>query len=152
DPLLRLTAQLLQGCQQGLDLEPVLNAILQGQPAPAAPTVKARLAALAQLPAQRRFAISASLYAEALAQQPSLAVACRYNAACAAALAGAGQGEDAAALSASGRLRWRRQALTWLRAELAAQARQLKDGPPAEAAQALDHWRRDPALAGVPDP
>src|SRR5262249_47972850 len=145
----RRTARLLQQCQDGLDLLPRLEAVLQGQPAPADAHAKARLAALAQLPAQQRFATAATLYAAALAQQATLAAAHRYNAACAAALAGCGQGKDAATLNATGRLRWRRQALTWLRAELAARARQLKDGPPAQAAQArqaLGHWRRDPDL------
>src|SRR5262249_5562398 len=92
--------------------------------------------------------------AAALTQQPNLAVAHRYNAACAAALAGCGQGKDATTLNATGRLRWRRQALTWLRAELAARARQLRSGSPeqsAQARQALEHWRRDPDLGGVRD-
>src|SRR5262249_27361485 len=151
-PLQRPTAQLLQQCQQGLDLQPVLEAILQGQPAPPDPVAQVRLAALAQLPAQQRFATAASLYSGALAQQPSLAPAHRYNAACAAALAGCGQGKDAAALNATERLRWRRQALTWLRAELVARARQLASGSLEQAAQtrrALEHWRRDSDLAGV---
>src|SRR5262249_28872114 len=153
-PLQRLTAQLLQQCQQGLDLQPVLEAVLQGQPAPADPVAQARLASLAQLPAQQRFATAASLYAAALAQQPSLARAPRYTAACAAALAGCGQGKDAGMLDAGGRLRWRRQALTWLRAELAERARQLRSNSPELAAQArrsLEHWRRDSDLARVRD-
>src|SRR5262249_13990338 len=62
----RRTAQLLQQCQQGLDLLPRLEAVLQGQPAPADAHAKARLGALAQLPAQQRFATAASLYAAAL--------------------------------------------------------------------------------------
>src|SRR5215472_4056243 len=43
----------------------------------------------------------------------------RYNAANAAALAGCGQGEDAAKLNDNERTRLRQQALTWLRADLA---------------------------------
>src|SRR5262249_28431375 len=109
---------------------------------------------VAQRPAQRRYATAAALYAAALAQQPSFAPEHRYNAACAAALAGCGQGKDAAALTAAERLRWRRQALTSLRADLAARGKQLKSGFPGQAARArrsLEHWRRDPDFAGVRD-
>jgi hypothetical protein len=119
---------------------------------PADPATKARLAALAQLPAQQRFATAASLYAAALAQLPALVPDHRYNAACCAALASCSQGKDAATLNATGRLRWRRQALTWLRAELAALGRQQQTSPPEQSAQtghSLEHWRRASKLAGV---
>src|SRR5262249_24326334 len=135
-PNQRQAARLLQQCQQGLDLLPRLDAVQHGQPAPTDPAAQARLAAPAQLPAPPRFATAPPLYPTALAQHPSLAGAHRYIAACSAALAAAGQGKDAATLSAAGRLRWRRQALSWLRAELTARAGRLQDGPPAEAAQA----------------
>ena len=44
----------------------------------------------------------------------------RYEAATAAALAGSSQGEDAGPLDDKERARWRRQALSWLRQDLAA--------------------------------
>jgi hypothetical protein len=52
------------------------------------------------------------------------------------------------------RLRWRRQALTWLRAELRQHKRQLSNGSPGrgdQARQALARWRNDSAFAGVRD-
>src|SRR5262249_53442977 len=128
--------------------------VLQGQPAPADPSTKARLAALAQLPAQQHFATAASLYAGALAQQPNLAGAHRYNAACSAALAGCGQGKDAATLNAAERLRWpgRGRPLPGCGPHPGGRARRRRAAPPAEAPGArrsLEHWRRDSDLAGV---
>ena len=78
----------------------------------------------------------------------------RYNAACAAALAGCGQGEDAGNLDEASRARWRQQALDWLRADLAREVK-LADTDEAQARAAvqrtLRHWQQDPDLAGVRD-
>src|SRR5262249_21185016 len=98
---------------------------------------------------------AARLYAEAFADQPELAADLktnrRYQAACAAALAGGGQGTDEPPLDETARRRWRRQALDWLRADLALEA---QPPPQARAAtqRALRYWQRDPNLAGVRDP
>jgi hypothetical protein len=78
----------------------------------------------------------------------------RYNAACNAALAAAGQGEDAGKLDDQERTRLREQALAWLRADLALWSRQLESGKPADRAavqQALHHWQKDNDLAGLRD-
>ncbi len=78
----------------------------------------------------------------------------RYDAACAAALAGCGQGKDAGTLTPGQRLRWRRQALTWLRADLALRREQLARGTNAdraEAQQKLRYWQQDADLAGLRD-
>jgi serine/threonine-protein kinase len=76
----------------------------------------------------------------------------RYNAACAAALAGCGKGKDADQLEAKERGRLRRQALDWLRADLVVWSKQL-EGADAKTRQAirktLQHWRQDPDFAGV---
>src|SRR5262249_30235312 len=53
----------------------------------------------------------------------------RYPAACAAAMAGCGQGRDAADLDEQTRVGFRRQALDWLRAELEARRRLLEQEP-----------------------
>src|SRR5262249_35571559 len=104
------------------------------------------------------YATAARLFREALTEQPGLAddlrAGHRYNAAWVAALAGCGQGKDAAQLTASDRAGWRRQALSWLDAEVRARRRQLQTGRAAEANQArqtLAHWRNDPDLEGVRD-
>jgi serine/threonine-protein kinase len=79
----------------------------------------------------------------------------RYHAACAAARAGAGQGKDADRLDETRRARLRRQALDWLRADLAAWAGVVDKAPAKarpEVQQALRHWQGDPDLAGLRDP
>src|SRR5262249_27239654 len=98
----------------------------------------------------------AQLYAEAFAVHLGLADFAggtnRCNAARWAALAGAGQGADAGPLDSAGRARWRRQALTWLRADLDYQRRRLKSFWPAQARQArtaLQERQRDPDLASL---
>jgi Flp pilus assembly protein TadD len=127
----------------------------QGQPADAA-----ELLALAQFCQQSKKLPRAAvrLYADAFAAEPKLAAqprsGQRYNAARAAALAAAGQGEDAGKLTAEERARLRQQALDWLRADLAAWTRML--GPPRSQARAavrqtLQHWQKDADLASVRD-
>jgi tetratricopeptide (TPR) repeat protein len=102
------------------------------------------------------YAASARFYTGAFAAQPQLAndlsAQHRYNAACAAALAGCGQGKDAAQCDERERSLLRRRALTWLRADLARYARLADRGPaPARAAvrQQLRHWQQDANLAHV---
>ena len=99
---------------------------------------------------------AAGLYAAAFAANPRLAddpkAGHRYNAACDAALAAAGQGEDAAKLDDQEKARLRKQALDWLRADLALRTKQLESGQPAEGAvvqRAMRHWQQDSDLAGV---
>jgi hypothetical protein len=53
------------------------------------------------------------------------------------------------------RTRWRKQALQWLQADVAAYAKSLSSGPPTKPAtvkQRLQNWRQDKDLAGVRDP
>jgi serine/threonine-protein kinase len=101
---------------------------------------------------------AAGLYGAAFAADAKLAddlkTGHRYSAACFAALAAAGQGEDAAQLDDKERSRLRQQARDWLRADLALRAKQLESGQPADRAaaqQALRHWQQDSDLAGLRD-
>src|SRR5262249_47052083 len=76
-------------------------------------------------------------------------------AACAAALAGCGQGGDGAELSDAERAHWRVQARRWLRADLQASAKKLESGLAADRAkvrETLTWWRQDPDLAGLREP
>jgi serine/threonine-protein kinase len=75
----------------------------------------------------------------------------RYHAARAAALAGCGQGRDAADLDEKGRAAFRRQALDWLRAELEVR-RRLVETDPAGFHVGMEHWLEDPDFAGVRGP
>jgi serine/threonine-protein kinase len=114
---------------------------------------------LAKLSLLKRWHSTASgIYADVFAGKPSLAedtqAAHRYDAACAAALAGTSRGEDPVKPDDKERIRWRKQALDWLRAELAVRAKQLRSWWPEQAKQArwaLQYWQRDPDLAGVRD-
>src|SRR5207249_3460740 len=102
---------------------------------------------------------AARLWAEALDAEPGLAddrqAGHRYNAACAAALAGSGQGIDDPPPDEAARARLRARALGWLQADLAAWSRLLDTAPPDQrpaVAQTLAHWQADADLAGVREP
>ena len=104
------------------------------------------------------YVASARLFGEALATEPGLAedraAQHRYNAACAAALAAAGERKDDPPPDEEAKARLRRQALDWLRAELAAWSEVLdrkdKDAKArAEVVATLEHWQKDHDLSGV---
>jgi tetratricopeptide (TPR) repeat protein len=151
-PLRDFASRLLQQSQQSLVAEEMLTAFVVGKGAPADPAALVQMAALAQQPYKRLYQTSSRLYRDAFARQPALAAAHRYNAACAAALAGCGKGKDAAGLGPMQRLYWRRQALTWLRADLRAWQQLLVREPsrarPAVVRQ-MQHWLKDATFNGV---
>jgi tetratricopeptide (TPR) repeat protein len=148
---LRLAEQLAR-------LDERLSATLQGEEQP---KDAAERLGFAQLCHQFRklYATAARFYDEAFAEEPQLADDLgqqhRYKAACAAALAGCGQGEDAKSLDDKERARLRQQAAEWLRADLKAY-RQLMDRSAGKAgpaiAQRLQHWLQDTDFAGVRGP
>src|SRR5262249_46055014 len=74
-----------------------------------------------------------------------------YDAARAAALAGCGQGRDAAGLDETSRAAFRRQARDWLRAELEVRRRLLEQDPPAFPL-GMGRWQEDPHFNGVRGP
>jgi Flp pilus assembly protein TadD/tRNA A-37 threonylcarbamoyl transferase component Bud32 len=152
------TRKLLERCKRGQEAEQRLQAVLTGQATPRDTRDRLALGSVAVLPAQQHYATAARLFHEALTARPDLAddprARLRYNAACAAAQAGCGHGKDSAGLSAIDRTAWRRQALTWLDADLRARRQQLTSGQPGESKQArqsLTHWRKDQDLACVRD-
>ena len=78
----------------------------------------------------------------------------RYNAARAAALAAAGQSQGEPPLDDKERARLRKQALDWLRADLALRTGQLESGQPAARTavqKTMKQWQEDTDLAGVRD-
>jgi Tfp pilus assembly protein PilF len=158
-PLRNLVARQLQQCQRLLQLDDRLAAVRRAEATPRDAAERLNLASLCQQPYKRLYASAARLYADAFTERPvfadDLSEGWRYNAACAAALAAAGQGKDAGSLDEKERTRLRAQALDWLRADLAAwTALAEKTAPQARQAveQALSHWRKEPSLAGVRDP
>jgi len=104
----------------------------------------------------KRFSASARLFAEAFQADPKLAedmqAQNRYNAACAVAQAGCGQGKDEPPLDEAARARWRKQAIDWLKADMGFWTRQVETGPQQvreAVAKALQHWKVDTDLAGI---
>jgi tetratricopeptide (TPR) repeat protein len=142
----RARSRQLDLCDTLLAVEAKLPAILAGTEQP---TEVATQRALAEwcLKHGRLTATAARFYTGALSTQPSLAddleAGHRFDAACAAALAGCGVGNDAARLDDRQRTVLRRQALDWLTAEHDAWAERHRRGQPKDrtaAATALRSW------------
>jgi tetratricopeptide (TPR) repeat protein len=127
------SAEWVRNCERLVELDGKLPAILSGQKQPADTAERLALARLCQLPCKQRYVAAQRFFSEAFAADQQLAEALnahhRYNAACAAALAGCGQGKDAAGVSEKERARLRQQALDWLRADLAAWSGLLQKEP-----------------------
>jgi hypothetical protein len=103
---------------------------------------------------RRVYAASALLFADAFAAEPRLAPQHRYNAACSAALAVTGQGEDAQLLPDKVVSMFRGWALSWLRDSLTAYGKLAEKNNPAsnqEIQQGLVHWKGDSDLVSVRD-
>jgi hypothetical protein len=105
---------------------------------------------------KRRYRAALQFYTKAFAEQPKLADDLqqhhRYNAACAAALLGCGQGLDADQIDDKERTRLHRQALDWLRADLVAWGQLLdkeQDKIRPGVAEAMQHWQQDKDFASV---
>jgi serine/threonine-protein kinase len=147
----------LERVEQMLALEVRIPAILRGEARPGNGAEALQMGQVCHL--KKQYLAAARLAADAFADQPALAddpaAGHRYNAACAAALAGCGRGEGGDKLSDAERTRWREQARDWLRADLAAWGKKLAATTAADRArvrQTLTHWQADPDLEGVRDP
>jgi tetratricopeptide (TPR) repeat protein len=157
-PLRPVVTRGLQQCEQLLGLELKLPELLKGDAQPADVPERLLLAQVC-LEHKKLYASAARFYAKALEEKPGLARnpanGLRYNAVRAAALAGCGQGKDAASLDEKERARLRRQACDWLQADLALWEK-LAANPDPKTDEALPktlrHWQEDPDLAGVRDP
>jgi tetratricopeptide (TPR) repeat protein len=149
----------LRRAEQLAQLKRRLPAVLEGKDEPRDASECLGFAQLCQPPYQKQYAGAARFFAAAFAAEPKLAADLqaghRYNAACAAALAGCGQGQDADNLDDTERARLRRQALDWLRADLEAWARLLDKEPdrlrPVIARQ-MRQWLDDADFTGVRGP
>jgi serine/threonine-protein kinase len=148
--------QRLQQCQRLLILDARLPAILRGTEKPANATEQMEMARLCNL--KKLYASAARFFADAFAMEPELAkeprTGYRYDAACSAALAGCGRGEDRSGLGDTERARWRAQARQWLMADLDVWGKKLGSGSAADRAkvnETLAWWQQDPDLAGLRD-
>jgi eukaryotic-like serine/threonine-protein kinase len=149
-------ADWVREAEQWVLLDALLPTLLKGEAEPASPEAGLQFARLCLY--KRRYGEAIMFYTKAFAAKPALAedtsAGNRYNAACAAALAGCGKGEDAAANDSPARVRWREQARGWLRADLALWTQKIGDAKPedrAAAAKTVKHWQEDTDLAGVRD-
>jgi serine/threonine-protein kinase len=156
DPLRRSASQQLQQCERLAPLEEKLPALLSGQVEPANAAESAAFAWYCRSKGLQTRA--ARLYAEAFAADPKLANdlehAHRYYAAASAAQAAAGTNEDTKDLPDKVRVMLRRQALGWLRADLALRTQMAEREEPAAkrtVQEKLQYWQRDPDLASIRD-
>jgi tetratricopeptide (TPR) repeat protein len=139
-------------------LDDRLPQVLKGEAQPANAKECLEFAVFCQMHKQL-FAAATRWYGETFAGEPQIATdfqaGHRYNAACAAALAGCGEGKDASTLGDAERARLREQALAWLRKDLAAW-RRLLEKEPEKARPVVDqqmrHWQQDPDFASVRGP
>jgi tetratricopeptide (TPR) repeat protein/serine/threonine protein kinase len=150
------SAQWVRNCERLVELDERLPTILAGKTNPASAAEQIELARLCLL--KRLNLAAARFYEGAFAAQPELTgprTLHNYNAACAAALAGCGQGEDAAGLDETQRASWRRKALVWLRAELEARRYLLKKESEKIRLVLVNQmrgWLANPNFAGVRGP
>jgi hypothetical protein len=138
-------------------MEPKLPAFPKGEFQPR--DTAQRLGLVGVCEARKLNRAAARLYADAFAADPTLAAdpksKHRFNAACFAALAAAGQGEDAGKLADRERARLRKQALDWLRADLIGCTNLLASGSPTDRSfvrDRLEHYGQAKSdLAGIRD-
>jgi tetratricopeptide (TPR) repeat protein len=149
------SAEWVREAEELVALDTKLPKILKGEVQPSSSAERIRLAKLCQKYKKLYFG-AARFYIDAFAADPKLAhdlrTQSRYNAACAAALAGCGQGEDATELDEKERAWLRQQALDWLQADLTAWGQLLdreKDKACATLRQTLQHWQQDTDFAGL---
>src|SRR5438132_2736256 len=149
------SAQLVRKCERLVDLEGKLPDLLSGKEQPRDSADRLALASVCQ-DHKKCYAAAARFYAEAFAAEPNLIgdkpSDDRYNAACAAALAGCGQGKDADAPDPKERVRLRLQALAWLGEDLTGWRRLFAkeaDKARGRVLKQMQHWQKDPDFAGV---
>jgi serine/threonine-protein kinase len=141
----------LRLCERYMSLDAKLPAVLSGTEKPANAAEQIEFARLCLF--RKLYAAAARCFAGAFAADPQLAAdfraGHRYDAACAATLAGCDPGEDVA-----DRAGWRAQARQWLRADLASWTKSMDGNAQAgeQARRALAHWPGDPDLAGLREP
>ncbi len=150
------SARWVANAERLVGLEAKLPDVLAGKATPADNRERLGLVEVCRL--KRRHVAAARLCAEAFSADPKLAddlkAYHRYNAACSAALAAAGQGLDADKLDDKEHRRLRQQALAWLRADLEQWAKRSDAGKPEDhqvMRATLEHRQRDIDLASVRD-
>jgi eukaryotic-like serine/threonine-protein kinase len=155
DPLIT-PAMLASRAEKLIALEPRLPIVMKGGEAPANAEEAASFARLAFARDQPEAA--ARLWTAAFSASPDLAADLvamnRFQAARAATRAGTEGVRENAEFGAESRAKWRRQAVEWLRADLAASTAIVNSGTSpqrAGVARRLSRWQVDPTLASIRD-
>jgi Flp pilus assembly protein TadD len=153
-PLRAASQQRLDECRHWLALDGKLAGMLDGSTRPADAAEQLEYGRLCKI--KKLFAAATRLHREAFAADAKLEAAQpnRYVAGCSAALAGCGLGKDADKLDDTARADLRRQALDWLRKDLAYWDKALTDDAKANAAvvrQAMAFWQANTETACVRD-
>jgi serine/threonine-protein kinase len=153
-PLRASVSRQAQECERLLKLEKRLPLILAGKDKPT--SARQCLDLVAMCHRKGWHATATRFSAEAFAADPKLAddlkAGHRYQAACHAALAAAGQGAKATILDARARAGFRKQALEWLRGDLAQYTKLSENGPPATrlfVQRQMTQWQHDTRLASI---
>jgi serine/threonine protein kinase/tetratricopeptide (TPR) repeat protein len=148
------SAEWVKACEALLALDAKLPAFLRGEAKPTSRDEQLVLAKLCQV--KNRYAAAVRFFTDGFAAEPKLAehlqLPHRYDAACAAALAGCGMGEDVGRLDDRERARLRQQALTWLRADLVVFEKLAASGKREDRAlvrQWLQDWQQGAGFVGV---
>jgi serine/threonine protein kinase/tetratricopeptide (TPR) repeat protein len=144
-------------CEHLIAFDQELEAYLRGEPPPAELKEWMGLGEFCIMYKRRPFTslrLWRELFAAGLLKTEAETANAAYNGACAAALSIGGNGIDLAEVGDAERVRWRKEALDWLRSALAYRTKQAANAMPADRAavhQAMQHWRKDSDLATVRD-
>jgi tetratricopeptide (TPR) repeat protein len=147
------SAQKIADCQQLLQLDEKLVSILDGKTRPRDAVERMGLVKLCIF--RKCFVAAVTFFEDAAVADKSLAKGLnRYNAACAAAMAGTCVGADTDQLTVKDKAIFRQKALDWLRAELANLQEKLHADPKtaADTRDVLHYWQTDGNLTGVRQP
>ncbi len=144
------SAQWVQNCAGLLQLDQQLPGLLKGDLEPSTPQQWLAYVQVCQM--KRAHGSQAKLWQKAFAKHPVLVEKNRFQAACAAALAAGGRGQDAGQLSDSERTELGKQGLKWLQADVEAWTKQMEKKQPADLValnNTLELWQKTPDLARV---
>jgi eukaryotic-like serine/threonine-protein kinase len=150
------SAKWLDRARYMVELAARLPRILDGSSTPETPEQQLAYGSICQR--KGLYGAGACLYAGAFTAKPALATSLeaghRFRAAWIAVLAGSAAGRDEPKLQPAECARWRKQALDWLRSDLALWAHRLDRAPNSRplVRSALERWRREKALAGIREP
>jgi tetratricopeptide (TPR) repeat protein len=157
-PLNAALGRELRRSQDYLGFDQRLPAIRSGSEKLKTPDEQARFASFAMRDFRKEYALAFRFFSEAFASEVKLAddlqSQYRYNAARCAALAAAGNGEDAANLDETERTQFRSRSYVWLLEDLSAYAKLIDRGRSSDrilVQQRLRYWQEDSDLSGVRD-